>query len=667
MSDMRGSLRRMPLGHVFLLTLLTVSGAASGASVAETDGNAVSIARSLLEKDGDVAMAMAEAKAIRDDRLRVRTLRRLAETQAARLDYYGKLSSDGAADKRITVPQEEQKTPSEASLRAFSRNTHRLAEQKGEDVIVRRPLASTLGNFIPDIPHPRRLGYDTAYVKKRMPAPTASFKAGMLSYELCLYNLKLVSANGHADFAERQRSANPQVVYFEEGVAGLAALHDRLAEQGVTDVIVKQGKTYTLRKPLVIGPKAALLITGEEVDDLRLSEERGAYIVNAGRLFVVETRVTGWREAADAPAVSNYANSEKFRPFIMSWSRSKTYLAGSVFTALGYSNSKSYGITVSAGPERMLRFRPERIKRPTAIIVDNSFRNLYYGFYCYEADNVALIGNEYVDNIVYGIDPHDYSRHLTIAYNTVYGSQKKHGIIISRQVNDSVMVGNICFENQGSGLMLERLSGGTLVYANTSFANIQDGMTVYESNCNISAGNGFFANGRMGVNVRNSVDVGIFYNDIVGNAGAGIQGYRSDLRADAVQKKRDFALDPYSDMVGFSAVGNLIEANDRGIHVDGVSALYLRANRFIHQSPHLFRGDWLPRLSQIAAKNDLEKDGVFITRRCSVTEGYLAPEKLTCGFRDQGYFAGDGQDGLAGRMQGAPCAVAATTTGGRTK
>ena len=66
--------------------------------------------------------------------------------------------------------------------------------------------------------------------------------------------------------------------------------------------------------------------------------------------------------------------------------------------------------------------------RPEGVIADNSFRNMYYGFYSYEAENAALLGNEYRDNIVYGIDPHDRSRYLMIAYNTTYDTHKKHGV-----------------------------------------------------------------------------------------------------------------------------------------------------------------------------------------------------------------------------------------------
>lgn len=589
--------------------------------------------------------AVADIKSMSDDRQRVGAFRALAEKLARENDRFGKITGKAVSPSR--------NIPGADAVARFEEETKAQAQKVSGDVVIRTPLPSNFGDFIPDLPHPERLAYDTAYVRGLMPQPTPTLKVQTMPYDLCLYNIKLVYANGRADFMERQHSATPEILYLEEGAATLPQLYAALQAQGVgDDVLVQEGNIYTLRRPLVIAPGATLMITGKEVAELRLAEESGAYIVNAGSLFVVETRLTGWREKENAPAWATYASSKNFRPFLMAWSDTHTYLAGSVFTALGYANSKSYGITISSGPERMLRFKKESIPAPTAVIVDNSFRNLYYGFYCFEAEGVALIGNEYVNNIIYGIDPHDYSKGLTIAYNTAYGSEKKHGIIISREVNHATIVGNLTFENHGSGMMLERQSSDTLVYANTSFSNTQDGLTIYESSCSITAANQFLANQRMGVNIRNSVDVGLFHNRMAHNARAGIQGYIVNLHTAPGQEKRDYTLDPYTEMVGFSAVGNQIEANGHGIQAENMAALYLRANRFLEQSPHLFRGEWSALLPQALAEHNMAKEGILVTRTCSPPGDVAIRE---CSFRKQGYFAGDGQDNLLQRMQDASC------------
>ena len=44
-----------------------------------------------------------------------------------------------------------------------------------------------------------------------------------------------------------------------------------------------------------------------------------------------------------------------------------------------------------------------RLKReePTGWLIDSEFVDHWYGFYCYEAQNVVIKGNTYRDNIVY--------------------------------------------------------------------------------------------------------------------------------------------------------------------------------------------------------------------------------------------------------------------------
>ena len=92
-----------------------------------------------------------------------------------------------------------------------------------------------------------------------------------------------------------------------------------------------------------------------------------------------------------------------------------------------------------------------------------------------------LVGNEFTDNVVYAVDPHDRSKRLVIALNTTYGTHKKHGIITSREVDGSWIVGNVSFANHGSGFMLDRDSTDTLIYGNVAFDNEQDGLTLFET------------------------------------------------------------------------------------------------------------------------------------------------------------------------------------------
>ena len=89
------------------------------------------------------------------------------------------------------------------------------------------------------------------------------------------------------------------------------------------------------------------------------------------------------------------------------------------------------------------------------------------------------------------IDPHDRSTRLTIAYNSAYGTRVKHGIIASRDVKSSIIVGNVSADNHGSGFMLDRSSDDNIVAYNLAFRNGGDGLTIYESSCNLVLRNSF--------------------------------------------------------------------------------------------------------------------------------------------------------------------------------
>ena len=278
-----------------------------------------------------------------------------------------------------------------------------------------------------------------------------------------------------------------------------------------------------------------------------------------------------------------------FRPFLLSWGDGRMNVAGSLLTALGYENSKSFGLSYSSGPIRVTELRDQA--HATGYVVDNMFRNSHFGFYSYEAENVHIVGNEYVDNVIYGLDPHDRTRKLTIALNTTYGTKVKHGIIISREVDESVIVGNLTFDNVGSGIMLDRDSSNNILHANSAFRNDQDGITLFESSCNLMTNNHLLSNKRDGMKVRNSFDIGAYGNRIEANGNAGVNAYVANLLETKSGETRDFKMDPYDAVTSISLRRNHISANGVGISAQGASGLSMFSNRFVKQSRRLFGGD----------------------------------------------------------------------------
>ncbi|MGR1215249.1 mannuronan 5-epimerase AlgG [Metapseudomonas otitidis] len=350
------------------------------------------------------------------------------------------------------------------------------------------------------------------------------------------------------EWVSRQRGM-PQAIFIEGGFVTPADLAKALPDNQFAETAPG---VYIARLPVVVAQGASLRI-GEETRDFRLSQERGAFLVNDGKLFITGTKLTAWREQADTPAW--FRKPSEFRPFLVSWGGSELYIADSTVTSLGYDNSKSYGVSITQYTPGM----HERLKRPepTGWLVNSEFVDHWYGFYCYEARDVVIKGNTYRDNIVYGIDPHDRSHGLVIAENTVHGTKKKHGIIISREVDDSWIINNKTYDNKLSGIVIDRNSVNNLVAYNEVYQNHSDGITLYESSNNLLWGNKIVGNQRHGIRLRNSVNIRLYENLSMANGLTGVYGHIKDLS----NTDRDIELDPFDTKVSMIVVGGKLAGN----------------------------------------------------------------------------------------------------------
>ncbi len=387
-------------------------------------------------------------------------------------------------------------------------------------------------------------------------------------------------SNRLAEWVKRQRQM-PQAIFIEGGYVNLAQLAGKLPASALEQV---EPGVFVARLPIVVSQGATLDID-KQVKELRLSQERGAFLVNDGMLFVRDSKVTGWSESKKEPAWFKTPN--EFRPFLISWGGAEVYLSNSTFTSFGYNASKAYGISISQyspGMDKQMK-RP----RPKGWVIDSTIVDSWYGFYCYEADDLVVKGNTYRDNIVYGIDPHDRSHRLIIADNTVHGTRKKHGIIVSREVNDSFIFNNRSYENKLSGIVLDRNSEGNLVAYNEVYRNHSDGITLYESGDNLLWGNQVLANRRHGIRVRNSANIRLYENLAAGNQLIGVYGHIKDL----TNTDRNIALDPFDTKVSLIVVGGKLAGNGSGpLSVD--SPLSLELYRVAMLAPTKSSGISLP-------------------------------------------------------------------------
>lgn len=390
------------------------------------------------------------------------------------------------------------------------------------------------------------------YTREPLLAKIGRKPAGRASVESVLDQMAFRGFMGRdermRDWAARQGSM-PRAIFIRGGYVTAADIARQVPRAYFEQV---QPGVYVARLPIDVMPGATLHIDAS-VRDLRLSQDRGSFLVNEGRLFITDSRLRAWNEARQQPA--SFRDKHEFRPFIVSWGGSQTYMVDSVVAHLGYAASKSYGVSISQFSPA-LKHKMNR-PNPSGWIIGTEFYDLWYGFYCYEAEDFVVRGNNYHDNIKYGIDPHDRSRRLIIADNKASRTVEKHGIIVSREVDDSWIINNESFENGLSGIVVDRNSINNVVAFNRVYRNRSDGITIYESPQTLIWKNLVSGNQRHGMRVRNSTDVRLYGNVAIANGLSGVYGHVKDLRGTG----RNMRLDPFRKTISMIVSGGQLISN----------------------------------------------------------------------------------------------------------
>lgn len=454
------------------------------------------------------------------------------------IDQDSTLADDSGTDDQ-TDGSDSDHAQTQAELAADAKQPYTVSSISPSKLELKPPKLPDLSGFTPAA---------ARAMIKRHPRGTA-YVASMLSQDAFQ---SFTSHDGRLRiWASRQRSM-PKAIYISGGYVTPRDLARMLPSSAFAET---SPGVYVARLPIDIKPNATLHIDSK-VKDFRLSLDRGSFLVNQGRLFITGSKLEAWNEARHAPA--KFIGKHDFRPYVISWGGSETYVVNSVIAHLGYAGSKAYGLSISQYSPAMapVMHQPE----PTGWMINSTVYDNWYGFYCYHADHFVIVGNTYRDNIKYGIDPHDFSHDLIIARNNAYGTKIKHGIIVSRSVDHSWIFDNRSHDNALSGIVIDRNSKDNVVADNRVYRNHGDGITIYESPRTLIWQNLSVDNHRQGIRVRNSVDVRIYDNVAIANGDYGIYGDVEDLTGTG----RNLRLDPFRERVSMVVVGGKLVSNAAG-------------------------------------------------------------------------------------------------------
>lgn len=308
-------------------------------------------------------------------------------------------------------------------------------------------------------------------------------------------------------------SSNNTLYLKDGGVCRVAEIASLKPQQ----LVNKGGGIYLLKANLKLMNGSVLMIDGDDatapvIEFRLLSNNTGDSnkVVNItadyGIVQINHTKVLSWNESVNGPDTS-YSTLKRAYIRVRSTSttkQSRMDVTNSDIGYLGSPNAEAYGISwkVSGTLNEV---------RVYGNILNSRFHHNYYGVYTYGAYGMTIDGNEFDQNVQYGLDPHDDSDYLTITNNSAHHNGN-HGIICSKRCNNLVLRNNKSYSNTGHGIMLHRSTDYSLVENNQVYDNSSTGIALFESNNNILRGN-IVLNNNYGIRLS----MGSSYNRMEGN------------------------------------------------------------------------------------------------------------------------------------------------------
>ncbi len=377
-----------------------------------------------------------------------------------------------------------------------------------------------------------------------------------------------------------------------DGVYSLEELSKIFKKQ---EYIKKTKNGYLINISIVVSPTATLIIKNKKV--LLEGYPNVVNIFYFGNLYINNSEFIVWdrkhkqylsRENLPKDKVL-FINYERPRPYILGLAGSEAIVLNSVFRGLGYhSVTATFGFSLAYLPSNNLKnpfYMFLSYKKPSIKFIGNEVYDCSMGFYTNGAENSLFLGNFFHDNVIYNFDPHDYSKNLVCARNISLRAKYANGLIISRQVNNSVFAENISLKNHSNGIMLDRNSYKTFVYKNISFDNGYSGISIQETPKNLVTDNIVFLNKIDGIIARNSLRSEITDNIVDTNGKNGIEVFVKDI---SFMKDRNFQRDPYVKAASAVIDSNLFKDNFQSdIKVSNYAAVKLKNNKLDLLNPKL--------------------------------------------------------------------------------
>lgn len=328
---------------------------------------------------------------------------------------------------------------------------------------------------------------------------------------------------------ERAYAPGPSIYYsvesntiYIEGRGAIVTLQDIATADGFSHITEVAPGVWHLTSSLYLGNGTTLRLTKADARWLRLESNKDGFVNILGyntRLSLDGVKVTSW-DTVNNTYDLNHADG---RSYILVKANSRFDIKNSELAYLGYKKDvKTAGGTY--GVSWRIPSRTFGKYLITGNVYKSKFHHNYFGAYTYGATGMVWEGNEFYDNIEYGLDPHDDSNSFLVQGN-VFRNNGNHGLIFSKRCFNNYIVNNRSYDNDLHGIMLHEDSDSNVIINNVVYGN-HDGIAIYLSKNNLIVGNsvsanlngvrlnkGAVANTVRNNNIKNNVKNGIYIYD----------------------------------------------------------------------------------------------------------------------------------------------------------
>jgi hypothetical protein len=268
---------------------------------------------------------------------------------------------------------------------------------------------------------------------------------------------------------------------------------------------------WILKAIIKVSPLAQLTINHTDTSWLKITNKNNTepnFIDVSGALKVDGIKITSW-DLSSKNFIRQNVNGSIPRPYIKILGSSESAnISNSEVAFLGYASK-------AGGTNGFLYYRGGN----GSSILNNTFHDMWDGFYSEAVASVTIKNNKYYNNLRYGIDLHPGSHDLNITGNLVYDNHKI-GIICSQHCYNILVSNNVVHNNRVAGLMFSLDTHNSIARNNYAYHE-KIGISIYHSS-NDKVYNNLVISSDVGIYAAGSSFDNQIYNNTLMNGNIGI-------------------------------------------------------------------------------------------------------------------------------------------------